>query len=350
MTQPAIDGTLYGVACTSPSSCVAVGYNGSALIEAWNGSSWSTSATPNDPNSAPLLYSVSCAGPSSCVAVGYDHTSTGGNDALVETWNGTTWSITPSPDPSTGSFGINVLSGVSCPDSNDCLAVGYYETSTAGQTLVESWDGTSWTVTPSPSPGSVFNMLKAISCTSSTSCVAVGTAGAVPGAGVTLIQTWNGNGWFTSPSPNQGSNDTLLSTSCPSAGSCFAVGSDIATSGTTQTLVESAVLPPGTQPPACAGNATRCISSSPSKSVTQGASFSFLVQTVGSPSPKIKKKGKLPKGVSLHNNGNGTAILGGSPTLKKGQTSAVFHVTLTATFGKGKSKQVVSQAFTLTVT
>ncbi len=99
----------------------------------------------------------------------------------------------------------------------------------------------------------------------------------------------------------------------------------------------------------CGGSATLCISSGPSASATAGFPFSFTVTTIGTPTPTIKEKGKLPRGVKFYK-GSGTAIISGTPVSTK-HRSAVgsYHVTITATFGRGKAKQVVPQAFTLTV-
>jgi predicted lipoprotein with Yx(FWY)xxD motif len=91
------------------------------------------------------------------------------------------------------------------------------------------------------------------------------------------------------------------------------------------------------------------ITSSPSASATVGSVFSFTVTTTGAPTPKIKDKGKLPKGVKFHK-GSGTAIISGTPTSTQHRSAAgTYHLTITATFGKGKTKQVVMQGFTLTV-
>jgi hypothetical protein len=62
----------------------------------------------------------------------------------------------------------------------------------------------------------------------------------------------------------------------------------------------------------------------------------------------IKKKGKLPKGVHFKNNHNGTATISGIPNLNKG--IGVYHLTIRATFGKGKTRNIVTQAFIYTVT
>ncbi len=87
--------------------------------------------------------------------------------------------------------------------------------------------------------------------------------------------------------------------------------------------------------------------SDPNASGTAGTSFSFLVTTSGSPTPNIKKKGRLPRGVHFVNNHNGTATISGVPNLKKG--IGVRQVTLVAIFGKGKAKVFVTQVFTITV-
>jgi hypothetical protein len=82
-----------------------------------------------------------------------------------------------------------------------------------------------------------------------------------------------------------------------------------------------------------------------------GQPFSFLVTTSGSPVPKIKAKGKLPKGVKFHKNGDGTATISGTPTSTKHRSAKGLNdLTLTATFGKGRAKQVATQMWTFDVT
>ena len=77
-----------------------------------------------------------------------------------------------SPDP--GSYAY-ALPGVACISSNQCVAVGSSSDSDlAPRTLVESWNGTAWSVVPSPSPGRYGDWLDAVSCTSLFTCDAVG--------------------------------------------------------------------------------------------------------------------------------------------------------------------------------
>ena len=66
-----------------------------------------------------------------------------------------TWSISPSPDEGSRS----ILNDGSCASSTSCVAVGEFITSTNSpdRNLVESWNGTSWSIVPSPNQGSGFD-------------------------------------------------------------------------------------------------------------------------------------------------------------------------------------------------
>ncbi len=90
------------------------------------------------------------------------------------------------------------------------------------------------------------------------------------------------------------------------------------------------------------------ITSANHTTATVGEFFTFHVTTTGG-SPKIKGKGKLAKGVKFVK-GTGSATITGTPTSTKHKSAAGnYQITITATFGKGKTKQVVTQLFTLQV-
>jgi hypothetical protein len=152
--------------------------------------------------------------------VGDSYTSTTEPKTLIESWNGSTWSVVPSPNPAAGRLGVNYLDGVSCVSASACTAVGFYWTNSrrVPRTLTESWNGTAWTIVPSPSPGRGSNYLSGVSCTSAAACTAVGY-----GTGP-LIESWNGSTWSVVPSPNPPGGAVLFSVSCPSAAACIAVG------------------------------------------------------------------------------------------------------------------------------
>jgi hypothetical protein len=232
---------LEGVSCVSAGACIAVGYFvGSeideTLIESWDGTSWTGVPSPN-PGSASnsnVLNDVSCTSATACMAVGYSWVPGGPDKTLTESWNGSRWTVLPSPNPAT--VGGNELSGVSCVSATACTAVGYSDIPSPERTLIESWNGTSWSVAPSPSPNGEAS-LSGVSCVSADACVAVGGSSGPHVVLRTLIESWNGTSWSVAPSPSPGGDPALFSlsgVSCVSADACVAVGNR--SSGT---LVES---------------------------------------------------------------------------------------------------------------
>lgn len=132
---------LNGVSCTGPSACTAVGSlsNGnvttSSLVEVWNGSAWSTVPTLRPVGAIDSsLNGVSCTTPTDCVAVGSWSNGTG-SDSLVEIWNGLAWWPVESPSPSEATS--TVLEGVSCAGPI-CSAFGHSYNSSGAQILVET--------------------------------------------------------------------------------------------------------------------------------------------------------------------------------------------------------------------
>src|SRR5438132_14227897 len=61
------------------------------------------------------------------------------------------WSIVPSPSVSGAPY--NFLNAVACVSPSDCWAVGDYAAAKF-QTLIEHWDGTSWSIVTSPAGSS----------------------------------------------------------------------------------------------------------------------------------------------------------------------------------------------------
>jgi hypothetical protein len=223
--------TLDGVSCTAATACLAVGFyhdsgTGSALplAESWNGSSW-TIRPPPTPSGATdaYFYYVQC-GPvghplNACMAVGgYD----GGRLPLVEFWDGSGWTIQTAPFPTGATVGA--LLGVSCLSTTACTAVGEYSTAEVQSlTLAEFWDGSNWTIEPTPNPtGAAYVWLKAVWCESTTSCIAVGND-LFSGP---LSESWNGTSWTLVPVPAPSGGGGFANVSCAPAGTpCKAVGS-----------------------------------------------------------------------------------------------------------------------------
>jgi len=241
---------LLGVSCTKPTRCTAVGAStpddGNSytnLVERWNGTAWKIVKTPNTVAKVNLLYAVSCTSTTSCTAVGSAQPDGSSSTTLVESWNGTAWTIAPSPNVVEADQ--NGLYGVSCTSTTACTAVGSVRVAGSRNydTLAEQWNGTAWTITPSLNPSPVsLNGLGAVSCTSATSCTAVGNyynANLGPGP-VTLVEHWNGAAWNVVASPNPPTEMSELSgVSCTTATACTAVGRQSSSNTPMITLVES---------------------------------------------------------------------------------------------------------------
>lgn len=179
-----------------------------------------------------VLLSTAAVSANDVWAVGLQTTTSNIDRTLAEHWNGTTWKIVPTINPGPGH---NDLNGVSAVSANDVWAVGAYETNhttEASATLAEHWNGTTWTKVATPNP-STYSYLYAVTAVSATNVWAVGTyynfSVGIDGAYQTLIEHYDGTSWswFPSPSSNAAPLDawnTLLGVSAWSATDIWAVG------------------------------------------------------------------------------------------------------------------------------
>ncbi|MGA2131204.1 MAG: hypothetical protein ABSH50_02730 [Bryobacteraceae bacterium] len=309
---PMIDGDgtnwLDGVADISPTEAWAVGLVGidtatvGQVIEHWDGTAWSAYTGPTfAPGDEPEPKCLTAVSASDIWAVGDLLTSDQALEALYEHWDGTAWTAITGPlygfpnaasadaandiwvvgetsgtifgtfaehfdgstwsrvaTPDVGS-GSNVLSGVVALAPNNVWAVGYstatlkpppgsYDVPT--KTLIEHYDGTNWSVVPSPNvgPNSQYqsNRLLGITAVSATDIWAFGSYFAASGSEnqMTLLLHWDGTSWSleASPDPDPGNFlvDILSSGVVTAPGSVWIVGSEApATTGkpVTATLV-----------------------------------------------------------------------------------------------------------------
>jgi len=235
------------IACTSPTFCMAVGNgygngtNQKPLSEEWNGSTWSVVPTPGETGSMNAsLQGVSCVGSTFCVAVGYStgNVPTGPYNPLVELWNGTTWTLSAGP-PVQNNENLS-LSSVSCPLSTFCVAVSGYEPTGPYNHLITTWNGATWSTAPDPSNGSLVPL--DVSCSAPSSCVVV----ASNGFNSSYVETYNGSTWaLFYVTPPLGQLIFLTRVSCSDDG-CSAAGSgatlDLMTGGPVAGEQNSAVV------------------------------------------------------------------------------------------------------------
>ena len=218
-------GRLFSVSCPAANSCLAVGgYTkasgaGVALAERWNGTSWRILPAPNPARATvSFLFGVACSTPSACTAVGQAIIG-GASQALAERWDGTRWSIQATPNPPQGGAFLN---DVACTSASACTAVGL---SSAG-TLAERWDGARWSIQATPNPPQGNGFLSGVACTSPSACTAAGVYQDSSGAAHPLAERWDGSSWAIQPTPRLpgGAMGQLIGVACTSATGCIAVG------------------------------------------------------------------------------------------------------------------------------
>jgi hypothetical protein len=96
------------------------------------------------------------------------------HQAVVQ-WNGTSLSVVPTPTPDPGQTVNTLFNGIAAVSANDIVAVGVIGTAPIGsKTLIEQWDGTSWSIVSSPSPSTYENYLTAVTALSDGTVVAFG--------------------------------------------------------------------------------------------------------------------------------------------------------------------------------
>ncbi len=277
VTQPAsLFSVLQSVSCVGPSFCVAVGFTGtsptSTLIEQWNGSTWSIAAPAPLPvgTQSAQFNGVSCVSSTFCIAVGTITIAGFSASTLNEIWDGSTWTTThPGADhPSSVS---NQFSSVSCVSPSFCLAAGQQGPSPTPSPLVEEWNGSTWSlVTAATGPGTLGNRFASVSCAGVSFCVLVGSS-TTPGTGppsTTFVETWNGNTLAVTPSPNAPSSNisSLSGVACFGPTSCSAVGASgsvfspqtlaLSWNGSSWSIVAS---PNGPGPTPAGANAVTCV-------------------------------------------------------------------------------------------
>ncbi len=209
---------------------------GHPLFEHWNGSTWSIVPSPAPPADSGAINGFYAISSTNVWAVGalFTETAVAAHSPLVEHWDGTAWSIVAAPIPvSNGHNDDTSLQGVSGTSASDVWAVGYHSDPlipTGGhvQTLFEHWDGVGWSILTGANPSTDLNQLFGVSAVTSNDVWAAGTYSDSQTGATTLLEHWNGMGWSAVPAPGTCSVHTcsvLYGISARSSSDIWAVGS-----------------------------------------------------------------------------------------------------------------------------
>ncbi len=220
---------LKSVADLSSTNAWAVGYSEddindlapqqAPLIEHWNGRAWSIVPAAADPNGAQdTLAAVAATGASDVWAVGeHFDAAVGGNDGLVEHWDGIRWALLPGPQ------GASTLTAVTAISSTDVWVAG---TAPSSQPFFGHWNGQAWTSVSSPAIAGSTDVT-ALAATGPADVWAAGyqRANVRRAPYQTLVEHWDGKAWTVLPSPNPSAiSDLLLGLAALSPGDAWAVG------------------------------------------------------------------------------------------------------------------------------
>jgi hypothetical protein len=185
---------LVAVACPGARTCEATGSyspgkSGTrlAMVAAEVKGHWSRAVRVRLPVNAAAaiedstLASVSCPSARSCVAVGYYTFGTNIEQGIIATGHGTTWArarVASLPANRLASQDA-YLTGVSCPKTGDCAAVGGYTTKAGVEPMVQTMTRGRWRRAiairlPANAAADPAAHLTSVSCTAVGRCVAVG--------------------------------------------------------------------------------------------------------------------------------------------------------------------------------
>src|SRR5207248_245398 len=146
--------------------------------------------------------------------VGDNFSATQGDIGLIERWDGSAWTQTPNPNPGTATF----LAAVRAVSPSDAWAVGDYSTKSVQNTLTVHWDGHSWKRVASPHQLTSSGLV-GVGMSSASNAWAVGSTFDTTDS-QSLALHWNGHNWqrVATPSPagagnNRGELDGVAVTS-----------------------------------------------------------------------------------------------------------------------------------------
>ena len=191
--RDSLDNYLFGVDALSPTDVWAVGESNGTYAIHWDGSRWSITPTPS-PSPYSYFSGVAAVASNDVWAVGAWQSRPGFPwSPMIEHWDGASWTRTPIPDLPGGT----VLASVSGVAPDDVWAVG---TMDPEYPLTMHWDGSSWAVVGNPL-GSTFADLRGVHALGTDDVWAVGALGQ-NGYDSPLAMHWDGSAWHVSPLPS----------------------------------------------------------------------------------------------------------------------------------------------------
>jgi hypothetical protein len=209
---------------------------GEALTLHWDGMRWTIVRNPGmssrfyDAN----LLGITAVGANNIWAVGEITTTV--EQKFIANWNGSNWTSVASPHYPTN---VEFLEGVSAIAASDIWTVGTYTIPDAeGSPYFNAtlhWDGTEWRIVTAPQPDSALNILADVAAISSNDVWAVGFIGTPSGYEAPEALHWDGSNWNAASLPGGTQSTVLLGVAAASSTDVWAVGE---TASGRKTLIE----------------------------------------------------------------------------------------------------------------
>jgi hypothetical protein len=223
----------------SPTDAWAVGstihlpFSGRTLVQHWDGTSWSIVPSPN-PSGRGLgsnLLDVAAASATQLWAVGDYDQGDGVMRTLTQRWDGIAWTVVSSPTVREGAL----LDSVAAAGAGQVRAVGWRQEQTRLQPLALRWDGARWSTVAAPAfdGGAVFDDVAVVGADD------VWVVGGRGSPVRTLTAHWDGSLWMVVPSADPGTIASSLTAvaAVPGSGCLWAVG-QYTSDGASQALIE----------------------------------------------------------------------------------------------------------------
>ncbi len=192
-----------GYSCGVAPSCT-------TLIMRWDGTQFNIVPSPNLSSVSNYLSDIAAISANDIWAVGKIRTATNTYSPLTLHWDGTSWNIVATPDLGSQSASLTTVAGVR---ANDLWAVGNYNSTSSGYVthpIALHWNGTAWSIVAMPTPPDSEEVtVNGAAAISGNDVWAVGNYKylTIAGAVRTLTYHWDGTAWSIVPSPNQYMDD-----------------------------------------------------------------------------------------------------------------------------------------------
>ena len=178
-----------------------IGNGDLALTAHWDGKAWSAVPSPDlhaDLNGSELDDVLALAH-DNVWAVGSTSSRSQSQLALIEHWDGKSWSVVSNPQPQgTSITSAAALWSLSAISPNNIWAGGYSIVSGVDHYLVEHWDGHAWNLISLPTPAKKLAILRQIVAASDHDVWALDDNNS--------LLHWNGSSWNISSFPNADQN------------------------------------------------------------------------------------------------------------------------------------------------